>query len=252
MYTQSVYSNKATKDICMNLIGNLKLFDNQFFEKDNAEQLRLVDELYQNIMFCCHCDKLKNACHLGIVNDDENYLYKFEKGVPKLNLQACKNFATCGYLFVIDCVATIVRVQMQRGFPEFLAERDNNAGQFFAVEENTNLPDSFKMLFKLDNILLLYSTIEKDKTDFFSITQFDRRAFARNFMLAFFASCPRPERNDYLAYLDDCFYQPEEDVEPLKMEELEDGVVSKFKAENALGFLEEMELREVLYHNIDK
>ena len=62
----------------------------------------------------------------------------------------------------------------------------------------------------------------------------------------------RTERNDYLAYLDDCFYQPDEDVELLKIEELEDAIIAKFKSENALGFLEEMELREVLYHNIDK
>lgn len=236
----------------MNLIEILKSFDNTFFEKGETEQLSLINELYESIMKSCHCDSLKTACKLECVKDDENYLYKFEKGAPKLNLSACKNFAMCGYLFVIDCVATIVRVQMQRGFKEFLAERENNSGQFYRVKENDDLPDNFKALFRLDNIMLMYSTIEKDKTDFFSITQFDRRAFARNFMLAFFAICARPERNDYLAYLDDCFYQPDEDVELLKMEELEDAIVAKFKSENALGFLEEMELREVLYHNIDK
>mgnify|MGYP004604553129 CR=1 FL=1 len=236
----------------MNLIEILKSFDNTFFEKGETKLLSLINELYESIMKSCHCDSLKTACKLECVKDDENYLYKFEKGAPKLNLSACKNFAMCGYLFVIDCVATIVRVQMQRGFKEFLAERENNAGQFYCVKENDDSPDNFKTLFRLDNIMLMYSTIEKDKTDFFSITQFDRRAFARNFMLAFFAVCPRPERNDYLAYLDDCFYQPDEDVEPLKIEELEDAIIAKFKSENALGFLEEMELREVLYHNIDK
>lgn len=236
----------------MNLIEILKQFDNTFFEKNETEQLSLINALYEKLLKSCHCDKLQTVSKLECVNDDENYLYKFEKGVPKLNLNACKNFATCGYLFVIDCVATIVRVQMQRGFKEFLTERENNSGQFYHVKENDDLPDNFKTLFRLDNIMLMYSTIEKDKTDFFSITQFDRRAFARNFMLAFFAICARPERNDYLAYLDDCFYQPDEDVEPLKMEELEDAIVAKFKSENTLGFLEEMELREVLYHNIDK
>mgnify|MGYP004539165577 FL=1 len=236
----------------MNLIEILKSFDNTFFEKGETEQLSLISALYESIMKSCHCDSLKTAYKLECVKDDKNYLYKFEKGAPKLHLNAGKNFATCGYLFVIDCVVTIVRVQMQRGFKEFLAERENNAGQFYCVKENDDLPDNFKTLFRLDNIMLMYSTIEKDKTDFFSITQFDRRAFARNFMLTFFTICARPERNDYLAYLDDCFYQPDEDVEPLKMEELEDAIVAKFKSENALGFLEEMELREVLYHNIDK
>ena len=238
--------------IIMNLVENLNAFDNKFFENSEKVQLSLINEFYHNLMRSCHCENLTNACELNCVRDNENYLYKFEKGVPKLNLQSCEKFATCGYLFVIDCIATVIRVQMQRGFKEFLAEREKNAGKFFCVKENENLPKSFKELFRLDNILLMYSTIEKDKTDFFSITQFDRRAFARNFILAFFASCPRPERNDYLAYLDDCFYQPDEDVEPLKMEELEDTIVAKFKSENALGFLEEMELREVLYHNIDK
>lgn len=236
----------------MNLIEILKSFDNTFFEKSESEQLSLISDLYKSVMKSCHCDSLKTARELECVKDDENYLYKFENGVPKLNLTMCKNFATCGYLFVIDCIATIVRVQMQRGFKDFLAERERNGGQFYYEKANNNLPDDFKALFKLDNVMLMYSTIEKDKTDFFSITQFDRRAFARNFLLAFFTICPRPERNDYLAYLDDCFYQPDEDVEPLKMEELEDAIVAKFKSENALGILEEMELREVLYHNIDK
>lgn len=226
----------------------LKQFDSNFFDKDKDEIIKLSKALYNSLILNSHCDILKKQYVLECVFDEEDYLYKFENDVIKLNLSMCKNFNRLGYLFVIDALATVVRIQMQNGLVEFLREKENNGGKFWDVQSVKTLSSDFQKLFDLNSTLLLYATVEKDKSDWFSVTQFDRRSFAGRFMFTFFQTFVREECNDYMSYLCECFFKPDENSVPLNAEKLQELVVAKFKKENRLEDLEEDELSNLILY----
>lgn len=224
----------------------LESFDKDLFKKSSEEVERFVQKLYQKLIHCCHCDGLNNRVALACVFDNEDYLYKMGEGVVNLNLAMCKNFGAFGYLFVIDALGTIVRAQMQSGYAEFLAERAQNGGTFWAGCVSEGLPAEFAEKFSLGDSKLLYASLEGCKNDWFSVTQFDRRCFAGALVLAFLAQFERGERGAYLEYVRDCFFSPDENAPPLTVGELAERVVFKCKQQVGLSESEERELIQIV------
>lgn len=214
----------------------------------NAEIERLAQEFWAELSVCVHCEGVA----LGVVEDEESYLYKIGGDKIILNLKIIKQFQKFAFLFLLDALFIIARTLMQRRFADFVREREKFDGQFFVPAGNADLPLDFADIFKLGDVLLLYAQLEKDKADWHSVTMFDRRAFAFRCVESFLKLAGLEAfGGDYLKYLKEDFVLCAEDALPEAPQELEDKIVAKYKAENQLGFLEEMELRERLFRHIE-
>ena len=225
----------------------IKEFNENLFEKDLQSVNELTERMFDELCFRTHCPKT----NIEVVEDDENYLYKNNSKKIVVNFNMIKHFQKFAHLFLLNTLFIIIRAMMQSNFKVFLQEREKFGGKFFVVEDNSNLPLNFQQLFKLDNVMLLYAEIEKDKQDFYSITMFDRRAFAYACMENYLQLTNYIGGKDYLQYLKEDFTLSSEDAKADTPLQLEDKIIAKFKSENQLVFLEELELREQVFKQIE-
>ena len=251
---KSYYEKIVKCDIIINIGENMtnfevyiREFDDKLYELKLDEVQDIASKFFKELVHHIHCDGLK----LEIIEDEESYLYKMKDNTICINFNIIKHFQKFAHLFLLDTMFIVARTLMQRNFKNTLKERDDNQGQFFVVEDNSELPLNYADIFRLDNVMLLYCNFEKDKESFHSVSMFDRRAFAYACMENYIKLVDYKEGQDYLNYLKEDFTLCAEDAKPETPLQLEDNIVAKFKSENQLGFLEEMELREKIYKQIE-
>lgn len=225
----------------------IRVFDESMCEKSNQEIEGMAREFWAVLSRCVHCEGVQ----LSVTEEDASYLYKMNKSEIVLNLKIIKQFQKFAFLFLLDALFIIARTLMQSRFGEFLKERSENGGHFFVPQGNADLPLDFADIFRLDDVLLMYAQLEVDKTDWHSVTLFDRRSFAFRAMESFLKLIDYSAGVDYLNYLKEDFVLCAEDASPEAPQVLEDNIVAKYKKENQLGFLEELELREKLFRHIE-
>lgn len=228
-------------------VEKLLKFNENMLELENDEIKIRANEFFEILCHSVHCDCPK----LILEENEESFLYKLSNETLTLNIKFIKNFQKFAYLFLLDTLFVVARTLMQRNFKLFLKEREQLGGKFFEVEENRNLPQEFKEMFRLDDIILLYSQLEKDKSSWFSVSMFDRRAFAFRAMENYFKLFHFDGANDYLNYLKEVFTLSSEEAQPETPTQIEDKIIAKYKIENELGFLQELELRERIFKDIE-
>ena len=153
---------------------SLLKFNENMFELENDEIKKRANDFFVVLCHSIHCE----CPQLVLVEDEQGYLYKLSDKTLTLNIKFIKNFQKFAHLFLLDTLFVVARTLMQRNFKNFLKEREQLGGKFFEVKENESLPKEFKEMFRLDDIILLYAQLEKDKSSWFSVTMFDRRAFS--------------------------------------------------------------------------
>ena len=225
----------------------LREFDDTLYTKDLGQIKDLTQKMFEELCYRTHCEGVS----VDVCEVEENYLYKSNNSKIIINISIIKHFQKFAHLFLLDTLFIIIRMLMQKNFKKFLKEREENEGRFFEVKGNDELPLDFKDIFRLNNVMLMYCEMEKDKDNFYSLTMFDRRAFSYACMENYIKLVDYKEGVDYLKYLKEDFVLSEENTTPDTAEQLEDKIVSKYKNENQLGFLEEMELREQIFRQIE-
>ena len=223
-------------------------FDEDLSKKDIIYVKKISEDLFNELLIITHCPSVE----LELTLDDENYLYKFNKKKIVINLQTIKYFQKFSHLFLLDTIFSIIRTLMQMNFKNTVKEREELNGNFYTVKNNDKLPFDYKDIFRLDDVILLYCALEKDKEDFHSLSMFDRRVFVFRCMENYLNYVNYENKNEYINYLKEDFVLCREDERPETPQVLEDKIISKYKLENKIGFLEELELREIIYKRISK
>ena len=225
----------------------IRAFDESLYTKPIDEVERIAKEFFGILAHCIHIKDWQ----LNIIEQNENFLYRINGKEININFSIIKHFQKFAFLFLLDTIFIVARTLMQKNFANTLKERDELNGKFYVVQENDALPLNYKQLFRLDDVMLLYCQVEKDKNDFHSVSMFDRRAFAFACMENFINLIGYAQGQDYLSYLKEDFTLCAEDAQPETPLQLEDNIIAKFKSENNLGVLEELELREKIFKQIE-
>ena len=226
---------------------NILSFNENMYNLTLKEIDKKAKVLFDNICECIHCENMQ----LNVVEDEESYLYRLNSKQVVINIKFVKQFEKFAHLFLLDTLFIIARTLMQSNFKNFLKERAELGGNFFVVESNKDLPLDYEDIFRLDDIMLLYAEMEQDKKDWHSVTMFDRRAFAFRCMESYLKLSNFAQGQEFLNYLKEDFTLCKEDEIPETPLQIEDQIIAKYKIENQLGFLEEMELREKLFKHIE-